>query len=237
MKPYHILLVEDDGEILEENRRRLEAEGYRVSAASGLTEARRAVQEAPPDLAVLDIMLPDGSGLDLCRELRAATPVPVLFLTSLADRKQVVDGLRAGGDDYLPKPYHLDELLARVEALLRRVELLRASPDALEHGGLRLDLIRQRAYWRERDLLLKPKEFQLLVLLMKHRNRYSTLEELYAGVWGLSAVDPRPVITHISTLRLRLKQAGCALDVEHIRGRGYRMAEPSEKNSAANLKI
>ena len=122
MRPYHILLVEDDAPVLAENARRLNAEGYEVSAAAALAEGRRAVRTQAPDLAVLDILLPDGSGLDLCRELRAVAPVPVLFLTSLDDRKQVVDGLRAGGDDYLTKPYHLDELVARVEALLRRVE-------------------------------------------------------------------------------------------------------------------
>ena len=225
MRPYHILLVEDDRTVLEENRRRLAAEGYRVSAADSVSAARKLCSDGPPDLAVLDILLPDGSGLDLCRELRAVTPVPVLFLTSLSDRKQVVDGLRAGGDDYLTKPYHLEELAARVGALLRRVELLRASSEPLEQDGLRLDLIRQRAYWEERDLLLKPKEFQLLALLMKHRNRYSTTEELYTGVWGQTAVEPRPVVVHLSGLRMKLEQAGCTLDVEHVRGRGYRVRE------------
>lgn len=223
MRPYRILLVEDDKTVLEENCRRLEAEGYRVSATDTVLEARKLLAAGPPDLAVLDILLPDGSGLDLCRELRSVTPVPVLFLTGLGDRKQVVDGLRAGGDGYLTKPCHLDELVARVEALLRRVELLRASPDSLELDGLRLNLIRQHAYWQERDLLLKPKEFQILALLMKNRNRYSTTEELYTGVWGQSAIEPRPVIVHISSLRLRLEKAGCALDVEHVRGRGYRI--------------
>lgn len=224
MKTYHILLVEDDRAVLEGNRRLLEAEGYRVSAADSIAAARRRLPNGPPDLAVLDILLPDGSGLDLCRELRAATPVPVLFLTSLADRKQVVDGLRAGGDDYLTKPYHREELTARVGALLRRVELLRACPESLELAHLRLDLIRQCAYWRERDLLLKPKEFQILALLMKNRNRCTTAEELYTGAWGQTAIDTRTVASHISTLRLKLKQAGCELDVEHIRGRGYRVA-------------
>lgn len=230
MRAYHILLVEDDGAVMTGNRRRLEAAGYRVSAAGSVAEARKLLLEGPPDLAVLDVMLPDGSGLELCRELRAATPVPVLFLTSLNDRKQVVEGLRAGGDDYLTKPYHMEELVARVESLLRRVELLRASPESLEQDGLRLDLIRQRAYWRERDLLLKPKEFQLLALMMKHRNRCSTIEELYTGVWGEAAVEPRPVIVHICNLRLKLKTAKCSLDVKHVRGRGYQLKASSGKN-------
>ena len=233
MKPYHILLVEDDQPIMDENARRLEAEGYRVSAAATLAEGRSAVRAQAPDLAVVDILLPDGSGLDLCRELRAAA-VPVLFLTSLADRQQVVDGLRAGGDDYLTKPYHLDELVARIEALLRRMELLRTWDESPELGGVRLDLLRQRAYRQGEDLLLKPKEFQLLALLMKHRNRYTPLEELYAGVWGQTAVDPRPVIAHLSTLRLKLAAAGCALEIQHVRVRGYRLGVRDE---GRNLKI
>ncbi len=225
MKHYHILLVEDDQEVLAGNARRLEAEGYRVSAAATIAQARKIVRAEAPDLVVLDIMLPDGSGLELCGELRAAAPVPVLFLTSLDDRKQVVEGLRAGGDDYLTKPYHLEELVARVEALLRRVELLRGATEFQEWGGLRLDLIRQRAYWQEKDLLLRPKEFQVLALLMRNRNRCTSSEELYAGVWGQTAIDTRPVMTHVSTLRLKLIKAGCAVDVEHLRGRGYRLKE------------
>lgn len=223
MIPYHILLVEDDPQVLLENQRRLAAEGYRITAATTIAGVRKLLTGNPPDLAVLDILLPDGSGLELCQELRAITSVPILFLTNLNDRRQVVEGLRAGGDDYLAKPYHMEELLARVEALLRRTELMRSTANSLELGGLHLDIIRQCAYWQGRDLFLKPKEFQLLALLIKHRNRFSTTEELYAGVWGQAAVDPRPVITHISSLRLKLKKAGCPVDVENVRFRGYRM--------------
>lgn len=224
MKPYHVLLVEDEPEFLAFNARRLEAEGYRVSCAATLREARLAVRADPPDLVVLDILMPDGSGLDFCRDLRADTGVPVIFLTSLGEQEQIVAGLRAGGDDYLTKPYHIGELVARIEAQLRRAALLRQAGDAPEIEGLALDLIRQRACWQGADLGLKPKAFQLLALLARSRNRWRPADELYTAVWGMAPCDTRTVSMHISLLRLRLREeTGNALDVEHARGRGYRL--------------
>lgn len=225
MKPYHILLVEDEPEFLTFNTRHLEAEGYRVTAATTLLEARQAVRADPPDLVVLDILLPDGSGLDFCRDLRADTGVPVIFLTTLGEQEQIVAGLRSGGDDYLTKPYHIEELVARIEAQLRRAALLRQTGDAPEIQGLELDLIRQRARWEGRDMNLRPKEFQLLALLVQSRNRWSTADELYTAVWGMAACDTRTVAMHLSALRLKLQaETGNALDVEHVRRRGYRLS-------------
>lgn len=225
MKPYHILLVEDDRTILNHNRRRLEKEGYRVAIAMNIAEARQRLREHTPDLIVLDILLPDGSGLDLCRDLHGLGSVSVLFLTCLADSDQVIQGLRAGGDDYIVKPYRMEELLARIEAQLRRTALLRQS--AAEAGGpLRLDEINHRAYWKDHDLLLSPKEFQLLALLMRTRNRYATADELYTAVWGLAVCeDPRTVTSHIYSLRKKLESTAGQhhATIENIRMRGYRL--------------
>lgn len=232
MKPYHILLVEDEPEFLTFNTRHLEAEGYRVTGAATLLEAQKAVRTDPPDLVVLDVLLPDGSGLDFCRELRGASGAPVIFLTSLSEQDQIVAGLRSGGDDYLTKPYHIGELIARVEAQLRRAALLRESGNGPEIEGLALDLIRQRARWRGRDMNLRPKEFQLLALLARNKNRWSTAAELYTGVWGMAPCDTRTVAMHLSSLRLRLRaETAGALDVEHARQRGYRLtaAEKAER--------
>lgn len=224
MKPYHILLVEDEPEFLTFNTRNLEAEGYRVTGAATLLEARRAVRAEAPDLVVLDVLLPDGSGLDFCRDLRADTGVPVIFLTTLGEQDQIVAGLRSGGDDYLTKPYHVEELIARVEAQLRRATLLRETGSGPEIEGLTLDLIRQRACWEGRDMNLRPKEFQLLALLVQSRNRWSTADELYTAVWGMAACDTRTVAMHLSSLRLKLQaETGNALEVEHARQRGYRL--------------
>lgn len=224
MRPYHILLVEDEPVLCSDNAARLEEEGYRVTTAGTVTAAQKAVEAEPPDLTVLDILLPDGSGLDFCRDLRARTDAPVIFLTSLAEQDQVVAGLRAGGDDYLTKPYHIEELIARIEAQLRRTALLHSAGDRLGGDGLELDLIRQRGTWRGRDLGLRPKEFQMLVLLLRGKNRFVPAAELYAGVWGMIPCDTRTVAMQVSSLRLRLRaETGGALDVEHARGRGYRL--------------
>lgn len=224
MKPYHILLVEDEPEFLSYNAKHLEAEGYRVTGAATLLEARRAILREPPDLVVLDILLPDGSGLDFCRDLRAETGAPVIFLTTLSDQEQIIAGLRAGGDDYLTKPYHIEELIARIEAQLRRAALQRGPQDLLELDGLELDLLRRRAAWQGRELRLRPKEFQLLVLLARSRNRWLTAAELYTGVWGMAACDTRTVIIQVSSLRLRLRaETDGALEIEHSHERGYRL--------------
>lgn len=221
MNPYHILLVEDEADLLEHNRRRLQAEGYRVSGTRTLREAERSAKDDPPDLIVLDIQLPDGSGLDFCRDLRAYFQAPVIFLTNMVGKQRIVEGLRAGGDDYLEKPFSMEELLARIEAQLRRAAMLQRTETRLTQGTLELDLIRQQAYFGGKDLLLKPKEFQLLALLIRNRNRYATAGELYTGVWGQAATDSRTVAAHISMLRLRLRDAPFV--IEHERSRGYRL--------------
>lgn len=151
--------------------------------------------------------MPDGSRLDFCRDLRSFTAAPVIFLTNVVGKQRIVEGLRAGGDDYLEKPYSMEELVARIEAQLRRMALLSRAGTRLVQGALELDLIRQQAYYGGKDLLLKPKEFQLLVYLMQSRNRYTTAGELYTGIWGQAATDLRTVTAHISMLRLRLRDA------------------------------
>lgn len=125
MRRSTLLLVEDSKEVLEDNRKALVAAGYEVLAASTLAGARERLARRQPDLILLDVLLPDGNGVELCRELRDSTAAPILFLTSLGESEQIVEGLRAGGDDYVTKPYRMEELLARVEAQLRRTERIR----------------------------------------------------------------------------------------------------------------
>lgn len=227
MNAYHILLVEDEEELLSLNTRRLLAEGYQVTGAKTLAQAREAL-ETTPDLIVLDILMPDGSGLDFCRDLRASSHVPVIFLTNVTGKQQIVAGLRMGGDDYLEKPFDPAELLARMEALLRRVALLQESGAALTAGNLTLDLIRHKAAVDGKNLPLTPKEFQLLAILLRNRNRYASSEELYVGVWGMAACDSRTVAAHISHLRLALRQGGANFTIEHQRLRGYRLRKKME---------
>ena len=163
-----ILLGEDNEQILCGNERMLKRRGYVVAAALTLAEAKTRIEERMPDAIVLDIMLPDGSGLDFMRELRRGSNVPILLLTGLTTPEDVVRGLSDGGDDYLAKPYDFGILLARIEALLRRAGQV---PNTLTKGALRLDIIAGRAFIDGDDLLLSPKEFALLLLMVQNEGR------------------------------------------------------------------
>ena len=181
---------------------------------------------------MLDILLPDGSGLDLCRQLRDQA-VPILLLTSLGESSQVIQGLTAGGDDYITKPYRVEELVARVKAHLRRIEVLRRAGAETGSDRFRLDTKLQRAYLDGEDLMLKPKEFLLLSTLVRNRSRAMTAEELYAEVWNMEPNnDLRTVLVHISSLRFKLRQGERRdFPIQIVRaGKGYRLtlgeAEP-----------
>lgn len=233
MKAYDILLVEDTPDILERNRSALTEQGYVVAAASSLEQARLLLARRSPDLLVLDVMLPDGSGLDLCRELRERSVAPILFLTSLGESEEIIRGLRAGGDDYITKPYRVEELLARVEAQLRRMEMLQGRHEAPGFGPLTLEHTTQRAFLDGVDLLLKTKECLLLAALLRADGGYLTTEALYNQVWGAQAAgDVRTVVVHLSGLRgkLRTENENAPVRIEHSRSRGYRIVLTGEED-------
>ena len=226
MTPYYVLLVEDESDIRSTVRKRLTSEGYRVSEAENVKAAGSVLQKEQPDLIVLDIMLPDGSGLELCRNLRGITSAPILFVTSLGEKSQIVQGLRAGADDYIVKPFDPDELVARIEALLRRTERMQMDKPETPAALLTLETKERRAKWAGKDLVLSPKEYQLLAVLCRNRNRFTTAEELYSEIWGMSAQeDVRTVKVHISGLRRKLRQTAgdSALELVSQKERGYRL--------------
>ena len=175
-----ILLVEDNPHILRINAEVLGLRGYEVLKAASAAEARGQLQWHPVDLIVLDIMLPDANGLDLCRELKSQYHIPILFLTALGENRDVVEGLRAGGDDYLTKPYDLEVFVARVEARLR------GSSDSrryVTYGCLRLDTVSLTGFVNGRDIQLTQKEFTVLLLLAQNAERlYWTAEEVDARI-------------------------------------------------------
>lgn len=218
-----ILIVEDDRDILSANRAALELEGYDVFAADTLSKAKMVAEELIPDLIILDILLPDGNGLSYCEELRGKSGVRILFLSALSTKADVHAGLRAGGDDYITKPYDMDELLLRVEALLRRGKLIGREEQPLRLYGLELDFVSRRALLCGRDILLKPKEFALLAVLSYEPGRTIPVAELYEKVWGMDmAGDARTVKEHISRVRSKLgKENGFSIASE--RGKGYRL--------------
>ena len=214
-----ILLIEDNPAVLKANQRLFTMHNYHVLTAQSLAEAQAHIQISQPDLLVLDIMLPDGSGLEFCRNLRRTMSVPVLFLTALGTKSMVVKGLRTGGDDYLTKPYHMQELLARAETLLRRA----APQTIIERGPLRLDITAMRAFVNGEDAMLTPREFSVLHLLVTNEGNELSTERIYRSAWGQNATsDTRAVRTQISRLRTKLKMnEHDTFSISAERGKGY----------------
>jgi len=220
-----ILLVEDNIAILEANKRALGKAGYEIYTAETLDEARSALWETPPDAIVLDILLPDGDGLEFIREIRALTTAPVLLLTCLTEKDERLRGLRAGGDDYITKPYDVDELRERVTAFLRRDAMLReAVPPVIALGPLELNITARRAYLNGRDMNLRHKEFDLLYLLVRNKGRQISAKSLYETVWVMPYADSgNAVWAQISRLKKKLAESGGAIRISSVRGGGYRL--------------
>ena len=216
-----ILLVEDTKKILDANRRILEECGHTVLCAQTLAGARELLKTGKPDLAVLDIMLPDGDGLAFLPELRAHCNIPVLFLTAKKERKDILDGLKAGGNDYITKPYSIDEFCARVESALQwEISKREDIRETLTKGSLVLDLVSNRAFINHEDLLLTDNEFSILRLLVQNEGKTMSAEHIYEKVWGQPMVgNSRAVQSSISRLRKKINPAG--YDVLTIYGKGY----------------
>lgn len=203
-----LLLVEDKVDMMQINQEYFQRAGYRVFCAETLAEARKQLERTSPDLIVLDIMLPDGSGLDFISVIRTVTRVPVIFVTCLNDNQDVIRGLEQGADDYLTKPYDLEVLHARIEALLRR-----AVPEKREIviGELTLDVFACRAYIGREDAMLQPKEFALLHFLVRNQGTAFTSQELYDAVWG----DANMPAAAVATVKSRIYHIRKKLRMEH----------------------
>jgi DNA-binding response OmpR family regulator len=227
-----ILVVEDERDLNNLIRRHLEDEGHRVIQVFDGPAALQAVQQEPPDLVVLDWMLPRLDGLEVCRRIRRDSIVPILMLTARSEEIDRVLGLEVGADDYLTKPFGVRELLARVRAILRRVELLRdaggePAPPALSAGPLRIDLGERTVSVDGRSVDLTPKEFDLLALLVRNPGRAFGRDYLIERVWGYDAAgSDRTVDTHV--LRLRKKLGPVGDRIETVWAIGYRFARSAE---------
>lgn len=203
-----VLIIEDDHDLARFNARMLERCGYDAVIAAGAAEARAAVRRAKPDLLVLDIELPDGDGLALCKEFKRDTNTPVLFLTGRAKTEDRVAGLDIGGDYYLTKPYDRNEFLAVVKSLLRRLgdsdkKLVEAA--IITHGTLTIKIFESKAYIDGRDAGLTTKEFAVLLLLAQNEGREFSNAEIYEKVWGTTMNnDANAVRLHISRLKKKL---------------------------------
>ncbi len=218
-----ILLVEDNPYIMEINREALIMEDYTVLEATDGRACMEKLSTHDVDLIVLDIMLPDADGLTLCRRIKEQYGTPVLFLSALGENEQIIEGLRAGGDDYLPKPYDIGVLLARIEARLRSARRVRRF---ITFDGLRLDTVSMIARYGETDLVLTQKEFLLLLTLVKNGNRAIEKDALYREVWGVDPGDNLGAIyTAVSRLNGKLDDAGTGLRVAVRRGEGYALEQ------------
>ncbi|MEQ8602807.1 MAG: phosphate regulon transcriptional regulator PhoB [Marivibrio sp.] len=229
LKP-RILIVEDETAVVTLLRYNLEHEGFEVDAVSDGEEALVAVEENPPDLVLLDWMLPQLSGIEVCRQLRrrpGTKQLPIIMLTARGEEADTVRGLDAGADDYVPKPFSPAELTARVHALLRRARPA-LSEESLTVADIRMDLAGHRVRRGEREVKLGPTEYRLLRHFMEHPGRVFSREQLLDAVWGRDVyVELRTVDVHIRRLRKALNDEGGADLIRTVRSAGYALEPPA----------
>ena len=221
-----ILVIEDDPTVAEVVSRYLSREGFRVEVSGDGLSGLQAALESPPDLLVLDLMLPGLSGLEVLRRMRRNAPVPVIMLTARSSEVDKVSGLEFGADDYVAKPFSPRELTARVKAVLRRaagaVEAP-TGPTTLVAGPLELDTSTRQVRLGGVAIDLTVKEFDLLAHLMRHPRKAFRREELLESVWGFSYGDTSTVTVHVSRLREKVEpDPGSPRFVKTVRGVGYR---------------
>ena len=221
----HILLVEDEAKLAQFVELELTHEGYRVTTAvdgiTGLTVAR----EQHPDLIILDWMLPGFSGLEICRRLRSTgDKVPVILLTAKDEIRDRVEGLDAGADDYMVKPFSIEELLARVRAHLRRTQ--EEDPEVLQFADLTLNQRTREVLRSDREIELTAKEFDLLVYLMMHPRQVLTRDRILEQVWGYDFMGDSNIIeVYVRYLRLKLEENQEKRLIQTVRGVGYVLRE------------
>ncbi|MDR2873072.1 MAG: phosphate regulon transcriptional regulator PhoB [Xanthomonadaceae bacterium] len=226
-----ILIVEDESSIAELIAVNLRHAGYDYVIADDVDMAIAEVERLLPDMVLLDWMLPGGSGLSLARRWRSnprTAQLPIILLTARGDEPDKVAGLDAGADDYIVKPFSVQEMLARIRALLRRKKP-ECSQDSVTISGLRLDPATYAVSYGDTPLKLGPTEFRLLHYLMRHPNRIHNRRQLLDKVWGDHVfIEERTVDVHIKRLRESLSTARCEQLIETVRGAGYRLCAPSK---------
>jgi two-component system response regulator MprA len=223
--PAHLLVVDDDPNLLRMLRRGFVLAGYTVAAAEDGEAALRTVREREPDLVVLDVMMPEVDGLEVARRLRAAdSRVPIVMLTARGQLEDKLAGFESGADDYLPKPFAFEELLARVGALLRRqrrdddVDL----SDRLSYADLEIDLATREVWRGGGGLDLTTREFDLLAYFLRHPRQVLTRDQVFRAVWGSDFLGSSNIIdANVYALRNKLEAGGGARLIQTIRGVGY----------------
>lgn len=219
-----ILVIEDEERIRQFLQRGLTFENYRVDLAADGPSGLALARENPPDLVILDWMLPGMDGLEVCRRLRAAGPMPILMLTAKDSVSDRVQGLDAGADDYLVKPFAFDELLARIRALLRRAAP--PQPEVMRFADLTLDTGTHQAFRNDRPIELTAKEYELLELFMRHPRQVLTREVIYDRVWGYDFGGESNIIeVYVRYLRQKTEANNEPRLIHTVRGVGYVLRE------------
>jgi DNA-binding response OmpR family regulator len=229
-----ILIVEDEISLQETLAYNLKKQGYEVQVAGDGPSALEFARTLKPDLILLDIMLPGMDGFEVCRRLRTEMSTPVLMLTARDDEIDRVVGLEVGADDYLTKPFSMRELIARVKAMLRRARIIRDEINALQSGSdqklviefdnIKIDLGRRELRVENTAINLKPKEFELLLYLIKHKNQVLSRDQILESVWGWEYIgDSRTVDVHVRWLREKIElEPSKPKRIITARGAGYR---------------
>lgn len=222
-----VLIVDDDKIITEPLAHALRQAGYVVLVAANGRDGLALALNQEPDVVVLDILMPGMDGWEVCRALRQESTVPILMLTALGEEIDRILGLELGADDYLTKPFSTRELIARLRALLRRIELDRRpslTDDVLVAGDLRVDLTAHRAFKADKELVLRQKEFDLLVLLLSRPGEAITRSEFFERIWGTDWLgDTRTLDVHIRWLREKIEvDPSQPRLIQTVRGVGYR---------------
>ena len=229
LEPTRILLVEDEPSLVETVRYALEREGFGVTVARDGREALDRFAAEPPDLVILDLMLPAVSGLDVCRRIRESSMVPIVIVTAKDAEADKVAGLELGADDYVTKPFSVRELVSRVRANLRRSQMAMpdAAGDVLTGGPIRLDAARHEVTVRGDPVAFPPKEFELLESFLRSPGRLLTRERLIQRIWGGDYVgDTKTLDVHVKRLRQKIERD--PHEPEHlltVRGLGYKFVD------------
>ncbi|NLO91926.1 MAG: response regulator transcription factor [Elusimicrobia bacterium] len=234
MKKKSVFLLEDDPAIQRLIQQILVKEGYRAHVNKTLESARRTIRQCRPDLIILDRRLPDGDGLEFCRDLKNLLPAPlppVLFLTSKNSTTDKVLGIKMGGDDYLTKPFQVDELLARIEALLRRSGSQDAAPPpVLSHAGIELDSEKHSCIADGREKGLWPKEFELLRLFLSKPGKVISKEFISREIWGHDFIDTsRAIEMTVRRLKNKLGSKGALLVT--VKGYGFKLEAETKRHA------
>ena len=225
-----ILLIDEDPAITKSLASNLQNHGFEVETVNDGSQALEAAEAFQPDAILLDIVLAGMNGLEICRRLRAQSAVPIILLTARDEEDLRIQGLEAGADDYLTKPFYFRELLARIRAILRRVELDRQTrkSQTFSIGRIRLDPISRRVYKDHREIELSAREYDLLALLMNQAGQAISREALLEEIWGKEySQDYRTLFVHIHWLRLKIEDDPADPKyIQNVRAFGYRFTHP-----------